>query len=86
MKIDAQKHITKNHVCSIASIVVQSACVYLQELMETRKFVRAITIGRPKKEDQNVLELCFFISHHVLYHNIRLVFPQEIKENYFIHA
>jgi hypothetical protein len=70
VKIDAQKHITKSHVCSIVSIVAPNACVCHQELMEIKKSVHAITTGRPKMEDPNVLEspICFQkIAHLVLY-------------------
>jgi hypothetical protein len=70
VKIDAQKHITKSHVCSIVSIVAPNAYVCHQELMETRKSVHVIRTGRMKMEDPNVLEtpICFQqIDYHVLY-------------------
>ncbi|KAI5403531.1 hypothetical protein KIW84_050915 [Lathyrus oleraceus] len=60
VKIDAQKHITKSHVCTIVTIVVPSACVCLQELMETKKYVHAIMTGRIEMEDPNVLEHWFY--------------------------
>jgi hypothetical protein len=88
VKLDAQKHITRSHVCSIASIVVPNACVCLQELMETRKFVHAITIGRPKKVDPNVLENlnCFHqIAHHVLYHYKSSILVMFVSSFLFFH-
>ncbi|KAK7392964.1 hypothetical protein VNO78_21414 [Psophocarpus tetragonolobus] len=58
--IDAQTHSTRSHVCSSAKSVVPHACVCHQELMATKRFVLATTIGRPKGEDRNALEELMF--------------------------
>ncbi|KAL2488072.1 Uncharacterized protein Fot_41364 [Forsythia ovata] len=55
-KIDAQQPLIRNHVCFFATIVVKDVFVSHQELMETKNVVRATTISRQKKADQNALE------------------------------
>jgi hypothetical protein len=54
--IDAQTHSTRSHACSFVKNVVPNACVCLVVPMETKKYVHAITTGRPKEEDPNVLK------------------------------
>jgi hypothetical protein len=54
--IDAQTHSTRSHACSFVKNVVPNAYVCLVVPMETKKYVHAITTGRPKEEDPNVLK------------------------------
>ncbi|KAL1193949.1 hypothetical protein V5N11_032067 [Cardamine amara subsp. amara] len=54
--IDAQIHNTRSHVCSSATNVVASACVYLQVHMVISKSVLATTTGRLSVVDQNALD------------------------------
>ncbi|KAK7278946.1 hypothetical protein RJT34_23987 [Clitoria ternatea] len=56
VKRDARKHITRSRVCSSAKSVVLNACVFLLELMVTRRFAPAMTTGRPKGEGPNALK------------------------------
>ncbi|KAL9319165.1 hypothetical protein ACSQ67_015682 [Phaseolus vulgaris] len=56
VRIDAQTHSTRSHVCSSARSVVRNACVCLLEPMATRRCAPATTTGRPKGEDPNALE------------------------------
>ncbi|CAB4278334.1 unnamed protein product [Prunus armeniaca] len=51
--LGARPQRTRSLVCFSAKSVVQSACVFLLEHMETSKFALATTTGRPREEDQN---------------------------------
>ncbi|KAK4749066.1 hypothetical protein SAY87_026515 [Trapa incisa] len=53
---DALQHPIRNHVCSSATCVARSVSVSHLELTAIRRNVRAITIGRTRREDPNVLE------------------------------
>lgn len=55
--IGAQKHTTGSHAYFTATNAVQSACVCHLVLMATRKNVLAITTGKPRKANLNVLNL-----------------------------
>ncbi|KAK7355222.1 hypothetical protein VNO80_14472 [Phaseolus coccineus] len=79
VRIDAQTHSTRSHVCSSAKSVVRNACVCPLEPMATRRYAPATTTGRPKGEDPNALEsstsLFFSIAavtsiSLVLYHSL----------------
>lgn len=54
--LDVQQHLTRSHVCSTATIVVISVCVYHLEHMDIRMNVLVTITGRLKKADQNVLD------------------------------
>lgn len=53
---DAPRQPSRSLACSSVKSVVPSACVCLQELMETSNPALATIIGRQRGEDPNVLE------------------------------
>ncbi|KAJ7980547.1 GAST1 protein-like 5 [Quillaja saponaria] len=60
-----------SHVCSSATSVVPNVYVFPQALMVTKKNVHAITTGRLKKENLNVLDfdgifIIFSFNNHIL--------------------
>ncbi|OVA01697.1 hypothetical protein BVC80_9071g13 [Macleaya cordata] len=57
----AQRLRIRSHVCSSASSAAPNASVYHQERTVTNRHVHATTTGRPRKEDQSVLEASFYV-------------------------
>lgn len=53
---DAAKRSTRNHACSSATNVAQSACVFPMATMGIRVHALAITTGRPRREALNALK------------------------------
>ncbi|GMQ10638.1 hypothetical protein CsSME_00053564 [Camellia sinensis var. sinensis] len=51
------KHNTRNHACSSATNVAQSACVFPLAIMGTRVCALATTTGRPREEAPSALKL-----------------------------
>ncbi|KAG5536613.1 hypothetical protein RHGRI_024138 [Rhododendron griersonianum] len=54
---DVAKHSTRNHACSSATNVAQSACVFPMATTGTRVHALATTTGRPRKEAPNALRI-----------------------------
>ncbi|CAL5362215.1 unnamed protein product [Camellia sinensis] len=50
------KHNTRNHACSSATNVAQSACVFPLAIMGTRVCALATTTGRPREEAPSALK------------------------------
>lgn len=71
-KVVATEQSTKIHACSSAKNAVQNVDVFLLVPMHISKFVLATITGRPRKEDQNALELFNFLyySLNFPYHHI----------------